>query len=64
MPQIVVLDTHIWYWWINQEYHRFPKQWNDIIEAADKVAVSPVSCFEIALLHQRQKLSLPCDSRQ
>jgi len=62
MPQIIVLDTHIWFWWITQEFQRFPKQWLNIIETAEQVAVSPVSCFEIALAHQRGKLALPCDA--
>ncbi len=64
MPQIIILDTHIWFWWMSQEYQNFPKQWSGIIEAAEKVVVSPVSCFEIALLHQRNRLSLPCEPRE
>ncbi|QWF72471.1 type II toxin-antitoxin system VapC family toxin [Methylomonas paludis] len=31
-----------------------------LIETADHVVVSPVSCFEIALAQQRGKLNLPC----
>ena len=59
-----MLDTHIWYWWVTKEHDRFPKQWNEIIESADIVAVSPVSCFEIALSNQRGRLELPCDFEQ
>lgn len=29
------------------------------IESADKIGVSPVSCFELALAHQKEKLQLP-----
>ncbi|MGD0959955.1 MAG: PIN domain-containing protein [Methylomonas sp.] len=61
MPQIVVLDTHIWFWWITKEFERFPSLWLDVIESADRVAVSPVSCYEIALSNQRGRLTLPCD---
>lgn len=60
MPEIIVLDTHIWFWWITQEHQRFPNPWLTLIENADQVVVSPVSCFEIALAHQRGKLDLPC----
>jgi PIN domain nuclease of toxin-antitoxin system len=62
MPQVIVLDTHIWFWWITQEFERFPKQWPDIIAATEQVSVSPVSCYEIALAHQRGKISLPCEA--
>jgi PIN domain nuclease of toxin-antitoxin system len=61
MFEMIVLDTHIWYWWINEEYSRFPNSWLAQIENADKIVVSPVSCFEIALANQRGKLELPCD---
>jgi len=57
---MIVLDTHIWFWWINEEHHRFPASWLARIENADKVVVSPVSCFEIALANQRGRLTLPC----
>lgn len=60
MPEIIVLDTHIWFWWITQEHQRFPLEWLTLIENADQIVVSPVSCFEIALAHQRGKLNLPC----
>jgi len=62
MSQIVLLDTHIWFWWITKEFERFPSAWLDVIESADRVAVSPVSCYEIALSNQRGRLSLPCNS--
>lgn len=62
MPEIMVLDTHIWFWWINEEHHRFPASWLARIENAEKVVVSPVSCFEIALAHKRGRLALPCDA--
>jgi PIN domain nuclease of toxin-antitoxin system len=60
MPEIIILDTHIWIWFINQEFDRFPAPWRDIIETADQVAISPVSCFEVALAQQKGRLELPC----
>lgn len=60
MSEIVVLDTHIWFWFINQEFQRFPASWRASIESAERVGVSPVSCYEIALAQQRGKLELPC----
>jgi len=60
MSEVILLDTHIWFWWISQERERFPNAWLTLIENADQVVVSPVSCFEIALAQQRGKLDLPC----
>ncbi len=62
MSEMIVLDTHIWFWWINKEHHRFSASWLTRIENADKVVVSPVSCFEIALANQRGRLTLSCDA--
>lgn len=56
---MIVLDTHIWFWFINQEFNRFPTSWRDTIETADQVGVSPVSCYEIALAQQKGRLELP-----
>ncbi len=60
MSEIIVLDTHIWFWWINLEFDRFPSQWRERIDLASQVGISPVSCFEIALSQQRGRLQLPC----
>ncbi len=64
MSEIIVLDTHIWFWWINLEFDRFPLQWKEKIETASKVGVSPVSCFEIALAQKRGRLELPCETEK
>ncbi|BAZ40214.1 hypothetical protein NIES4101_61750 [Calothrix sp. NIES-4101] len=60
MPQIIVLDTHIWIWFITQEFERFPTHWREIIETAEIIGISPVSCYEVALAQQRLRLELPC----
>lgn len=49
MPQIIILDTHIWIWFVTQEFNRFPDHWREAIETADQVGISPVSCYEVAL---------------
>ncbi|OUC15109.1 MAG: twitching motility protein PilT [Alkalinema sp. CACIAM 70d] len=64
MSQIIVLDTHIWFWWINQEFQRFPAHWLERIDTADQVGVSIISCYEIALAHQRGRIVLPCAIEQ
>ena len=60
MPErLIVLDSHIWFWWINLENSRFPDFLIPWIENADQVGVSSVSCFELALAVQKGRLSLP-----
>ncbi|PZV09664.1 MAG: PIN domain nuclease [Leptolyngbya sp.] len=64
MSQVIVLDTHIWFWFITQDFARFPNSWRNKIETATQVNVSPVSCYEIALAQQRGRLELPCPATQ
>ena len=59
MSQVIVLDTHVWYWWITQESGRLPGNILITIENAPKVGVASVSCFELALAHRRGRLELP-----
>ena len=61
---MIILDTHIWFWFITQEFDRFPSDWLEIIEVSPQVGVSPVSCYEIALARQRGRLELPCPTDQ
>ncbi|MEC4818164.1 MAG: PIN domain-containing protein [Scytonema sp. PMC 1069.18] len=62
MSQVIVLDTHIWIWFINQEFNLFPVHWRETIETAELVGISPVSCYEVALAQQRGRLELPCSA--
>lgn len=64
MSEVIVLDTHIWFWFVNQDFERFPASWRDAIETADQVGISPVSCYEIALAEQKGRLELPLPVQQ
>jgi PIN domain nuclease of toxin-antitoxin system len=64
MSQVIVLDSHIWFWWINLEHHRMPPSMLAAIESALRVGVSPVSCFELALASRRGRLELPRPTRE
>lgn len=64
MSEIIVLDTHIWIWYINLELKQFPASWIEVIETADRVGISPVSTYEVALAQQRGRLLLPCPLEQ
>ncbi|BAZ47293.1 hypothetical protein NIES4102_43390 (plasmid) [Chondrocystis sp. NIES-4102] len=60
MSEIIILDTHIWIWFITQEFELFPFHWREAIETASEVGISPVSCYEVALAQQKGRLELPC----
>jgi len=61
---MIVLDSHIWFWWINLEHHRMPPSMLAAIEGAPRVGVSPVSCFELALAHRRGRLEFSRPMRE
>lgn len=58
---MIVLDSHIWFWWINLEHGRFSADCRRQIEQSERVGISPVSCFELALAYRRGRLDLPCE---
>jgi len=62
---MIILDTHIWLWWI-----RHPEKLSEeaaiAIEKAIKekgIAISAISSWEISLLVSRGRLKLPIDVR-
>lgn len=64
MSEVIVLDTHIWLWFINSNLDKFPSHWLPQIEVASRVGVSPVSCYEIALAHSRGRIELPSTANE
>ncbi len=64
MSEVIVLDTHIWLWLINANFDQVPPGWRARVEAADRVGVSPVSCYEIALAQKRGRLELLCPTKE
>lgn len=49
---MIVLDTHIWLWWIAGNHRQLKSAWRQKISDADQVGVSAISCFEVAWLVQ------------
>jgi PIN domain nuclease of toxin-antitoxin system len=64
MSEIIVLDTHIWFWLITEDWKSFPASWREKIEAAEVVGISPISCCEIVLAQEKCRLELPCDTAE
>lgn len=61
---MILLDTHLWFWFINQEVERYPRTWQDALETTECLAVSVVSCIEVALAQKKGRLILPCPVRE
>jgi PIN domain nuclease of toxin-antitoxin system len=60
---MIVLDTHIWHWWVNQIAGKLSPATIALIEESAEVGVSAISCFEMAWLvrHGRIDLDMPFD---
>lgn len=58
---MIILDTHIWIWWINQTPNRLSNEIIKRIEQEQIIAISSISCFEVAWLasHKRIILEIP-----
>lgn len=58
---MILLDTHIWVWWI----HGDPRLREHTLDALDRrtdrsTGIHVISCWEVAMLHARKRLTLPC----
>ncbi len=58
---MIVLDTHIWLWWMNNDITKIGHDRLKRIEESDCVAVSIISCFEVAWLARHGRIKLPCN---
>jgi len=56
---VILLDTHIWVRWIESDSDPLPATLARLIDVSDQVAVSAVSCWEVAYLAKRNRLELP-----
>ncbi|MDP1996568.1 MAG: hypothetical protein Q8J90_05185 [Gallionella sp.] len=58
---MLILDTHALYWWVNRTPDKLAQQQIDAIETAESLAVSAMTCWEMAWLvkYGRIVLQLP-----
>jgi PIN domain nuclease of toxin-antitoxin system len=58
---MIVLDTHIWVWWVHGD-DRLTQAQIDVIEAneVDVIGVSAISCWQVAKLVEYGRLDLSC----
>ncbi len=54
----LLLDTHIWIRWLSSD-QPLPEKLVRQIEEADRLAVSAVSCWEVAYLAKKKRIELP-----
>ncbi|CAG7857354.1 hypothetical protein MCAMS1_02145 [biofilm metagenome] len=60
---MLVLDTHIWHWWVNQIPGKLTANILGLIAESEVVAVSAISYFELAWLvrHGRIEMDMAFD---
>jgi PIN domain nuclease of toxin-antitoxin system len=62
---MIILDTHIWVWWVHDDERLIPVQVEAIqANEADVIGVSAISCWEIAKLVEHGRLELLCPLRE
>jgi PIN domain nuclease of toxin-antitoxin system len=56
---LILLDTHIWVWWVNGD-SRLSSAQQQLLQANEStgLAISIISCWEVAKKVERQKLVL------
>jgi len=58
---VIVLDTHIWVWWVHGD-PQLPEPHQRLIEKHEQtgLGISAISCWEVAKLVEKGRLRLPC----
>lgn len=54
---MIVLDTHAWLWWTAAP-DRLSAVAASAIAQADRIVISTVSCWEVAMLSERRRITL------
>jgi PIN domain nuclease of toxin-antitoxin system len=54
---VIVLDTHAWIWWASNP-GRLGRRGRAALEAADRIGVPAVCCFEVAAAAARGRIGL------
>ncbi len=56
---MIILDTHIWLWWIARDDQQLKSTWRERIAQESSISVSAISCFEVAWLVRHGRIELP-----
>lgn len=62
---MIVLDTHIWVWWVHND-PALTDEYREIIQAHEDegLGVSVFSCWEVAKLVELKRLTLHCSIKE
>lgn len=55
---MILLDAHIWHWWVNQIPKKLSTSTIALIEESSEVAISAISCMEIAWLVRHGRIEI------
>ncbi|MFQ5606204.1 MAG: type II toxin-antitoxin system VapC family toxin [bacterium] len=58
---MIVLDTHVWFFWVNDNIEQLSKNALESIQSNETLGVSIMSCWEIAMLVAKERLRLSID---
>jgi len=58
---LIVLDTHVWLFWVNDDRELISKKALTAINRAESLGVSLISCWEIAMLVAKRRLAFNMD---
>ncbi len=58
---MIVIDTHIWVWWVQNDTTRLTVKYQQWLQENETngIGVSIVSCWEVAKLVEKGRLTLP-----
>ena len=56
---MIVIDTHIWIWWVNGSPNLKPSQLHQLIaNQSQGIGISVISCWEVAMLVEKGRITL------
>lgn len=58
---MIILDTHVWFFWANDDLGELSKKALKVIQSGKTLGVSVISCWEIAMLVAKERLKLSID---
>lgn len=59
--KLIILDTHAWFYWVNDSTNELSKQALKAIENNSTLGISIISCWEIAMLVAKERIKLNVD---
>lgn len=58
---MIVLDTHVWLFWINDSLEELSMKAQKVIQSEKTIGISVISCWEIAMLVAKKRIKMSMD---